>query len=116
VNIILEVIMQTLLLERLSPKVFRLCEDFKSECGITVPIGFISDGISAPAPVRWFITPTGHGFNAALVHDYLLQEGYSWEHANERFKEQLILDDVPKWRIILYYSGVSVWGFFKRKY
>lgn len=105
--------MQKLLLERISSRTFRLCQDFESECGIHVPYGFISDGLSAPLLLRGFVLPTGKGFNAALVHDYLLQAGEEWKVANSKFKQQLILDGLEKWRIFLYMSGVTIWAFFK---
>ena len=105
-----------LLLERIKPRFWwqrskwRLMEDFKSECGITIPAGFVSDGLSIPFYARYGITPTGLGFRAALVHDYLLSQGYSWEHSNERFEAQLEHDDVPYWLRKMYVLGVELWA------
>jgi hypothetical protein len=102
--------MTPLLLQRISYQQFMLMEDFHAECGITVPMGFISDGITVPRGLRWFAVPTGCGFNAALVHDYLLSEGHSWEHAQERFEAQLELDGIPYITRKLYVFGVAIWG------
>jgi hypothetical protein len=102
--------MQTLALQIIGPRTFMLLEDFKSECGITVPNGFVSDGLSVPAFLRCHVTPTDAGFNAAVVHDYLLKEGHSWEHANERFEAQLEYDEVPFLRRKLYILGVELWA------
>jgi hypothetical protein len=85
-------------------------EEFRSESGINVPAGFISDGISIPRTFHWVSAPTGRGFNAALVHDYLLVSGYSWEDACERFEAQLEHDDVPYWLRKVYVLSVYVWG------
>ena len=102
--------MRKLTLLRIAPRQFQLLEEFDSESGITVPAGFITDGLSVPIIGRWLVTPTDYGFNAAVVHDFLLKEGYSWKHSNERFYAQLEHDEVPKWRQILYKAGVEAWA------
>ena len=102
--------MQHLLLRRIGPRTWVLEEEFKSECGITVPMGFVTDGLSVPIAGRWLVTPSDYGFNASVVHDYLLKEGYGWEYANERFEAQLVHDDVSPWRRTLYMWGVELWG------
>jgi hypothetical protein len=101
---------QQLLIRRIAPRKFRLEEDFDSKSGIRVPRGFVSDGISVPLGFRWIVVPTGEGFNAALVHDYLLSQGYSWEDANERFAAQLELDNVPIFKRKAYEIGVAIWA------
>ena len=105
---------QALVIKRLRHDLYELMEDFHSECGITVPAGFRSDGISLPRGFRWIVAPTGLGFNAALVHDCLLYQDYSWEVAVTKFEEQLVHDDVPYWRKKAYVWGVRLWGGLKR--
>lgn len=106
--------MQELLLRRIGSRTFKLEETFVSECGITVPSGFVCDGLSLPIYARWIVAPTGVGFNASVVHDYLLSEGYTWEDAVERFEAQLMLDEVPYFRRQVYVLGVRLWGLWKK--
>lgn len=106
--------MQALDIRRHGPRMYELKEVFKSECGITVPSGFRSDGISLPRGLRWIVAPTGVGFNAALVHDYLLSQEYSWEDACERFEAQLVHDEVAYLRRKMYVAGVKLWGILKK--
>ncbi len=42
---------------------------------ITVPVGFLSDGISSPWWARWYVSRVGRSFAAAFVHDYCLEQG-----------------------------------------
>ncbi len=107
--------MQYLKLKRIGPRLFMLEQEYKSECGITVPYGFVSDGISVPFGLRWIVAPTGVGFNASLVHDYLLSQEYSWQDAAERFEEQLVLDGVSYIRRKAYLFGVKSWGIIRGK-
>lgn len=72
---------------------FRLLEDFrcyyKSKL-ITVPKGFITDGISAPKFAWPIIGPYGPAFPAALVHDWLFSPfntEYDWKTSNWMFLE-----------------------------
>ena len=102
--------MQELMLLRVNPRKWVLMQEFKSECGITVPLGFTSDGITVPDFLRWIVSPTGVGFNAAVVHDFLLKEGYGWEYANERFGAQLVEDEVSYLRRKIYMAGVTIWA------
>jgi hypothetical protein len=48
---------------------FRMNEDAVL-FGQRVPKGFITDGISIPLWLAWFLNPTGRGFAAAVVHDW----------------------------------------------
>ena len=102
--------MQQLLIRRIGPRTFQLEQEFNSECGIRVPWGFISDGISLPIYLRWIVAPTGSGFNAAVVHDWLLKEEHTWEDAAERFEAQLVHDEVSYLRRKMYVAGVKLWG------
>lgn len=105
--------MQQLLMRRIDARKWVLEQEFKSECGITVPSGFVTDGLSVPRLFHFIASPADCGFNAAVVHDYLLVEGHPWEYANERFKAQLELDKVSLWRITLYVAAVEIWAWYK---
>jgi|688.fasta_scaffold36050_4 hypothetical protein len=72
---------------------FRLLADFRCYYKgklITVPKGFITDGISAPKFSWAIIGPYGPAFPAALVHDWLFSPfntEYDWKTSNWMFLE-----------------------------
>lgn len=91
--------------------------------GLTVPAGFEYDGASVPR-VLWTLTgllPDGIHRPAALIHDYLYRQGghctrynlpfrYSRRHADRMFRRMLIDLGVMKWRVVILYLGVRLYG------
>ena len=60
-----------LFVEKISAYKWRLVEDFKTPL-CTVPKGFVTDGASN-ARIFWsIINPAGRFFEAAIVHDYMI--------------------------------------------
>jgi hypothetical protein len=49
-----------------------------SKGNVTIPTGFLSDGLSIPSPVRPLVGPsTGRAFMAGLLHDFLYSRASS---------------------------------------
>lgn len=92
---------------------FRLAEVLESRGGVRVPIGFETDGTSVPWALRWLAAPTGPAMPAAVVHDYLLSQGWSWSRAAQQFRQELRLLGIPRWRVGLLYAAVRVWGWLR---
>jgi hypothetical protein len=66
---------------------------------ITVPAGFTSDLATIPRFARWWLNPADARFaKAAILHDYLLSQGYSPAFAAAVFYEALLADGVEPWR------------------
>ena len=83
--------------------------------GVFVPSGFVSDGASTPRLLWSIFPPVGRYFAAAVVHDYLLESGYNWRHANVKFKEALQEQRVAPWVVAVLYTSVQVYQFIKRE-
>ncbi len=72
---------------------FRLLADFRCYYKgklITVPKGFITDGVSAPKFAWPIVGPFGSAFTAALVHDWCFSpfnNEYTWRESNWMFLE-----------------------------
>jgi len=106
-------------LERIRPDLFleapqwRLLEDL-TIAGHTIQAGFISDGLSIPWFLRSMFSPTGRGFRAAVLHDYLLQNSKltRYECAKE-FEKVLKESEVSLPIRKIYYLGVRVWDLTK---
>ncbi|ODS22898.1 hypothetical protein AB835_11645 [Candidatus Endobugula sertula] len=121
------------------PAQFKTMHD-KCLQGITVPAGFVTDGASVP---RWLpvagivLLIAGHwlpilfipaiglilalamfprfgkSFDAALLHDFLLQQNpQQWRYANRMFLRQLKTDDLHCWRAYTMFFAVSFYQFF----
>ena len=79
-------------------------------CDYTIPAGFISDGLSLPWFLRSLLNPTGHGFRAAVLHDYLLQHStLTRKDCARAFRKALKLSNVALPVRQLYYLGVRAW-------
>jgi len=84
--------------------------------GITVPAGFVTDAISTPWFMFWLVSPTGRGFPAAVLHDYmlsLLPDGESRLDADELFQDALVACAVSPWRAKGMFYAVRAYAFFK---
>ena len=83
--------------------------------GVTVPAGFITDGASVPRLLWWLFPPVGRYFLAAVVHDWLLENGMPWREANRKFKQALQEQAVPVWVVFSMFLSVQIYQFFKRE-
>ena len=112
-----------LTLTMLSDCKFRVAEKFEYHVGylgsgdiVQVPVGFITDLTSVPR-FLWFILPP-HGYygKAAVIHDFLLEEGIRpRKECDQVFKEGMEILQVPKWKIWVMYISVRLYGVVKRK-
>ena len=94
--------------------IFTLREDLHVE-GITVPAGFSSDGASVPRFFWRLVFPPGDNkaLRAAFVHDFLYRthpEGWLREAADLMFLKLLTEDGMPKFRAVLAWLGVRLFG------
>ena len=94
--------------------IFTLREDLTVE-GITVPAGFSSDGASVPRFFWRLVFPPGDqkALRAAFVHDFLYRthpEGWLRESADMLFLKLLIENGMPKFRAVLAWLGVRLFG------
>lgn len=76
---------------------------------ITVPSKFKTDFASVPRLFRWLIPPMGRYSWAAVVHDYLLINGYDRDYARAVFSACLVELDSRAWRRALLVGGVWLW-------
>lgn len=76
---------------------------------VAAPRGFQTDLASVPrVPLAWWLTG-GHGNRAAVIHDWLLEEGIvSRATADRVFREALQASGTPPWRTWLMYAGVRI--------
>ncbi len=93
-----------------SPFVFRLANGACLE--LEIPAGFITDFASTPRLLWPLFPPTGPWMRAALVHDYCYREQVPFSRflADALFREVMRLDGVPRWRRIVFYWAVRLFG------
>ncbi|MCE5310437.1 MAG: DUF1353 domain-containing protein [Acidobacteriales bacterium] len=90
---------------------------------ITVPTGFVSDGLSIPALVRPLVGPaTGRPFVAGLLHDWLYSKASTANfNMTRKNADDLFLEVMSNlgigFRRNLIYAAVRAfgWRFYKRK-
>src|SRR5688572_15781351 len=74
---------------------------------IEVPVGFLTDLASIPAPMRGVLNTNGRSRKPAVVHDYLYQSGkLDRKAADDLFLEMLIAEGVICIGRGLYFAGV----------
>ena len=83
--------------------------------GLTVPVGFESDGASVPRIFWPLVFPRDDlaAMYGAIVHDYIYRvhpKGWSRRDADESFQYLLERGDVPPFRAQLAYWGVRFFG------
>lgn len=83
--------------------------------GLTVPIGFRSDGASVPRFFWRYVFPPGdvHAFCAAVVHDFIYRThpfGWTKSDADKVFFDMLVADGVSERRARRAYWGVKWFG------
>lgn len=88
----------------------------------TIPKGYTSDLASVPRLFWWLIPPHGRIANAAIIHDYLYDNGIGSELLGEKrarmiadviFLGQMLRDGVPLWQASLCYRFVRIFGKYK---
>jgi hypothetical protein len=78
---------------------------------VDVPVGFITDFASVPAPFWPLLPPDGEYTYPAIVHDYLYwDQGRPREEADEILKLGMQDLRVPRWKIEAIYGAVRVFG------
>lgn len=85
--------------------------DLDSGMYITVPRGFVTDFASVPR-IFWIILPPwGKYGKAAVLHDYLYQQGkFIRLLCDSIFFEAMTVLGVPRWQKWLIYLGVRLGG------
>lgn len=85
-----------------------------SDWWVTIPAGTEFES-SVPWWARWFISRDDPRFLlAALVHDYLLEEGtYGRPQAAAEWYDGALAGGAPKWKARLAYIGVAAWAVIK---
>jgi len=107
-----------LIVELVKKKTWRLAEGFEYHVGdypsdeiIKVPVGFITDFASVPLLFWPLIPPVGVHGKAAVIHDYCYATAcYSREKSDKIFLEAMEVLGVKKWRRLIMYWTVSMFG------
>lgn len=76
---------------------------------IRVPSGFKTDFATVPKILRWLIPPMGKYSWAAVVHDFLLVNGYDRDYARLVLSACLKELDSKGWRRAAIVGGVWLW-------
>lgn len=102
--------------ERKGRQLYKLLEPLEykyKNWKITVPAGFETDLVSLPALFRIFASPTGKWAYAAIFHDYLYRSTlYNRKTADLVFNQIMKESKVPKYKRILAYIAVRIFGYF----
>ena len=80
--------------------------------GMTVPLGFLSDGASVPRLFWVFFPPTGKYLRACIIHDYLLSIGAIRKTARKIFSQELKADEVHPVTWFCFVNAVRLFDFF----
>lgn len=83
---------------------------------ITVPKGFTCDGMSVPRVFWGLVSPTihQHTISASILHDWMYRkhpQGVNRKQADAIFYAIMRTDGVSKWRALLAYVGVRLFGY-----
>ena len=79
--------------------------------GIQVKRGDKTDGASIPWYLQWLLKKGGPLFTPSVIHDISYRVGLLTRLACDNiFKEAMIENKVPEWKIKLIYSGVRLFG------
>lgn len=78
---------------------------------IVVPAGFITDLASVPRIMWSFLPPDGKYAKAAIVHDYLYDNGLrTKKQADLIFLDAMRVLGVPRWKRTIMYLAVNYFG------
>lgn len=97
---------------------WQLLESFEYHVGnfpsvdvIRVPAGTITDLASVPRVLWALFPPHGRWAKAAIIHDYLYSNAIgSKVYADRTFLEAMQVLGVPKWRRLVMYAAVRLFG------
>ncbi|HHX9832721.1 TPA: DUF1353 domain-containing protein [Salmonella enterica subsp. enterica] len=105
------------ILEMLDHYLWRIHEPFEFYLSddnsdvISVPAGFITDLASVPRIFWTFMPPDGKYAKAAIIHDYLYDNALRTKKEADRiFLDGMTVLGVPKWKRIVLYLAVSIFG------
>lgn len=74
---------------------------------LRVPDGFVTDLASIPRWLHWLVNPFDPATcPAAIIHDYLLEQGFEQRMAAGEFYRRLTFDGFPLWKRKLFYFAV----------
>jgi len=94
--------------EKTTGKAFFVILEGFTYLNVIVPAGFVTDGVSSGRILHSVFPPIDTYFLAAVIHDYLLQNGHGWEVANYKFEEGLKDVNVPFWKRVIIMTGVNI--------
>lgn len=78
---------------------------------VRIPVGTITDLATVPRLLWTIFPPHGQYAKAAIVHDYLYERAIgSKAFADAVFLEAMEVLGVPRWRRVLMYSAVRLFG------
>ena len=75
---------------------------------LIVPKGFITDFASIPRGLRWLLPKRGRYAYAAVLHDYVLQQGWPREYCALLFRLAMLDLNTRWWRRTLCFAGVRL--------
>lgn len=97
----------------LEPLEYHVGSEDSSEV-ITVPAGFVTDFASVPYPFRNMFPALGPWARAAIVHDWLYDQGglgrYTRLQCDRIFLEAMTVLGVPAWKRTLMFRAVRIGG------
>ena len=85
----------------------------------TIKKNFLTDLASVPYPLSLWLKPDGVYKESAVIHDWFLKEMYngnlsiSRKYASNAFLASLQYQNIPKYKILILYSGVRLYDFCK---
>ena len=99
-------------------KHWKLLESFVYELGklgsgevLIVLKGFITDFASTPRAIWWLFPPWGRYGKAAVLHDWLYNEGIGTrKRADDIFFEAMLVCLTSSWKARIIYSAVRTFG------
>jgi len=87
---------------------YKVLESF-SYGDIVIPVGYKTNGADIPRPLWIFFPPNRSTYlPAVIIHDYLC-DIKEFKKADELFKEILILLEINKFTIWVFYKGVRLY-------
>jgi len=93
---------------------WKLIEDFEID-GYIIPKGFITDLASVPSWLWSIMPPFGKWMVAAIIHDYLYQNGiYNRKQCDKELYKYCIYYNTPIYLGLIIYLTVRLFG--KKKY
>lgn len=83
---------------------------------IVVPVGFVTDGNSAPWWIRWLFPRYDRSLPACIVHDYCYEGVMGKVAADKLLRKNMKRLGFPHWKATLMYLGVRIGGHSRYQY